>query len=142
MASRKKNPSDESLPVHMTPEVIAHAQAVVDANPRGAPEVIKTPEAAPVEPPCALEGMPVGSKVVVGPGADGVRQARLTISASNEVIVLPADDLANTLPTGAKIRKRDVSLFEATMLNPTKPYQPLIASSARNAITQFRAHFA
>lgn len=139
----------------MDPAIVAAAQSAVEANPRGAPLVVADeathiPDAtvqaivnampvAFVGRPCALEDAPLGSKVVVSRDPEGTKHANLT--TPNAVIPLPSDDLAFSLPVGAKIRKVMPSVFEATELNPPVEYPKLIASSARAAMDQYRDHF-
>lgn len=92
---------------------------------------------APV--PCALQDAPVGSKIVTARNPDG-RYVTL-ITPNDGSIRLPESDLSYTLPVGAKVRKRMAAVFEATELEPKKPRQPLVASTAADAITQFRSYF-
>jgi hypothetical protein len=134
----------------MEPAVVAVAEAAVEASPRGAPETVEEylkawDEVAPTiaEPakPCALDGAPVGSKVVVGPHETDHKVARL-VTPNDGAMELPKSDLASGLPIGAKIRKKMEGLFVAEQLNPSKPHEPVTFSSAREAITQFRTTFA
>lgn len=89
--------------------------------------------------PCALEHAPVGSKVVVSRTTEGVKQVRLL--TPEEEMVLPLDDVAYGLPVGAKVRRKMPTVFEGTQLDPEVWYAPLVASSARGCIADFRAHF-
>jgi len=114
------------------------AEAKVKVNSEVISEVVREPEPPKLE-PCALDGAPIGSKVVIGAGEDGRKQARLI--TPQETIVLPLEDIANLLPLRAKVRKKMESVFEATELAPTSDRPALITSTARDAIARYRVHF-
>lgn len=151
----------------MEPAIVAEAAKTVEANPRGAPETVPAPEvatevatevideegdampqavmqvAAPLPPrvgrPCSLDDAPVGSKIVVSKDTDSVKRVNMT--TPNDVILLPSDDVAYTLPVGAKIRRTMPSIFHATELNPSAFYPVLVTSTARDAVERYRDHF-
>ena len=89
--------------------------------------------------PCGLEGAPVGSKVVIldSPGGDKIP----TMTTPQGEHMLALNDLAFTLPVGAKVRKVVEGRFEAIQLNHQRPTPPLVTLTAREAMEGFVKHF-
>ena len=111
---------------------VAFAHAQVEADPRGAPEVLPASE-VPDRTPCALESAPVGSKCVVSRTEDG-KAVRLLNAASVET--LGTDDLFYTLPAGAKVRKAAPDRYEVYRLGVQEAPLAVVAS-AREAVASF-----
>lgn len=132
-------------PLHMTPEVIAAANQRVADSPRGAPETIHevepvqwidmpaTPTVQRLAPRHALEEAPNGSKIVVSRTETGKVVRLLTPERTME---LPFGDLCYTLPTGAKIRKSALGIYEAYRLGVQ--HEPVFsAGSVAEAVTKY-----
>lgn len=97
-----------------------------------------TTEVATDVPPCALDDAPVGSKLVVV-RQDGKNVPILTTPDGYREV--PPDDVARTLPEGAKVRYVAMARFRAEQLNPVLDKPVLWADTARDAIARFNAHF-
>lgn len=97
--------------------------------------------AAPVqhERPCALDDAPAGSKLVVLDSSDGTKVPTLNTPSGEAPMAL--NDVAYTLPVGAKVRKVMQGRIEATQLNHNVVIPPLVTLTAREAIAQFVPHF-
>jgi len=130
-------PKKDEAKVAADAAVIAHAHAVVEAyaEAKDAESVVS----APVVRPCALEGAPVGSKVVVSRNTDGQKEAYLITPADR--LLLPKTDLAYTLPVCAKVRIKMAGVVETVMLDSAPNIPPLITSTAREAMDQYLTHF-
>ena len=90
------------------------------------------------EAPCALDGAPVNSKIVVVT-MNGERTA--VFATPQGLQPLDAKDVAHGLPRGAKISKDAEGSFRAEQLDEPTRHAPLIATTAREAIRRFLAHF-
>lgn len=144
-----ENPRGAPETIHAeaeAPLTEATLAAFIEANPL--PPGIIEPEppivaTLPLPPragrPSALDDAPVGSKIVVSKDTDSVKRVNLTMP--NGVLLLPSDDIAYTLPVGAKIRRVMPSVFQATELDPVAFYPVLVAGSARDAVERYREHF-
>lgn len=102
------------------------------------PRVIAPPLPVPAERPCALDGAPVNSKIVVVL-KDGKKFPVLMTPAGEKP--LAADDVAWTLPADARVRKDGESEYVADQLNHNRPVPSLVCGTARAAIAQFHQHF-
>jgi len=146
----------------ISPAVLAAAEARVKKSPRGAPEtlpaveleaevlveaeVVAIPDVeaeipeilSPTGPPCALEGAPIGAKVLMHQNGEGAKYAVIVTSAGEQV--LPEDDLAWTLPRGARIQRTERG-YVAIQLGAEGMRPDLVTESAREAIAQFVPHF-
>lgn len=129
-------------PKKVVPEAVqAYAEQVVEAYAEAKDaEDVPVRESVVVAPParpCALEDAPIGSKLVVSRDAEKGKVARLI--TPTESIELPREDVAYTLPVGAKIRRKMASVFEASQLNAD--YRTMTTATARAAVEQFREYF-
>lgn len=120
---------------------LAYAESAVEKAVEQAIPVAKV--VAPVEvpavhrQPCGLDDAPVGSKIVVVRDPEK-RPILMTPSGS---LPLANTDVAYQLPEGAKVRRMGPSLFVSQQLNPAITYPDLVTATAREAISQFIAHF-
>ena len=132
--SEAKVAAEDAVQNHANAVVEAYAEAKDAENVPVRESVVP----APVLRPCSLESAPVGSKIVVGASDEG---KVVNLTTPSEVIQLPKNDLAYSLPRGAKIRRVMPDVFVATMLNPQENIRDLTCGSARDAVEQFRVHF-
>lgn len=102
------------------------------------PRVVAPPVPVPAERPCALDGVPVNSKIVVVLH-DGKKHPILMTPAGEKP--LTPDDVAFTLPDGARVRKDAETTYTADQLNHNRRIPSLICGTAREAIAKFRGHF-
>lgn len=104
-----------------------------------APVVLVIPPApAPYIPPCALDGAPMNSKIVVIREEKGKRPVFLTPAGE---LSIANDDVAWGLPVGAKIQKDADGRFVARQLDHDRGTEALICGTAREAIARFHQHF-
>ena len=90
------------------------------------------------EPPCALDGAPPNSKIVVVM----IGEVRTPVFATPAgVRAIAADDIAHRLPIGAKISVQVDGTFRSTQLDATLDKPDLITTTGREAIERFGAHF-
>jgi len=132
-------------------ESVVEAKPEPKAEPKGAPTVVaelpKIPTLPPIDEmkpvvyvrPCGLEGAPVGSKVVILDSPGGEKIPTMTTPQGEHMLAL--NDLAFTLPVGAKVRKVVEGRFEAIQLNHQRPTPPLVTLTAREAMEGFVKHF-
>lgn len=136
---KRGRPRKDAL-VEKADDVVAAYVALKDAE--DVP-VVEHPAFVAVEQPsrpCALDDAPVGSKVVVNRTVEGDKIVRLT-TPQNDGMELPKQDIAYSLPIGAKIRRTMPTVFEATQLDPSVVMKPLLGVTARGVIGAFREHF-
>ncbi len=125
--------------------VIAHADAVVAANPRGAPitlaaEPPQEPTAKPAhEPFCVLDDAPVNS-VLVALAWDGQPTEPHLQTPAGKVDV-PYDDLAWKLPLLGEIKKKGPRTYVAIQRDDPIGRPPLVCSTAVEACQQFKKYF-
>lgn len=89
--------------------------------------------------PCALDDAPVGSKVVML-DSTVVQKVPVLLTPHGER-PMALNDLAFTLPIGAKVRKVVAGRFEAQQLNDGSGKAPLVTLTAREAMEQFVTYF-
>lgn len=116
-----KHDEDDAVGKAVKQEIVEEAKAII-----------------PPLPPCALDGAPINSKVVVVL-ADGKRKPILMGPRGESVLAI--NDVAWTLPVGAKISKDGESKFTARQLDHNRDMKPLVCPTARDAISQFHHHF-
>lgn len=114
------------------------------AKPAEVPAMDAASTLAVMEPPppkgsCILDDAPVNSKLVVV-RTESVQREPVLMTPDGEQTV-PADDLAHTLPLGARIQRRGPSMFHAEQLDAAEDRPPLVAASAAEAIAKFNGHF-
>lgn len=116
-------------------EVEAPVVEAVEAPPQTPP---KAPPKEPPLPPCALEGAPNNSKIVVV-----LNNGKKTpILATPQGVYIPVEnDVAWTLTTGAKITKVSEDKYIAIQLDHNRAVEPLEGSSVRDVIQRFHKHF-
>ena len=122
------------------PEAVAAAKDAVQshANAVVAAYVEKFDAAIPPRRPCALDDAPVNSKLVVV--RSGTERLYILGGPDGEQTVA-ADDLARTLPEGARIQRAGPTTFIGEQMDPADYRKPLIATTAREVVTRFHAHF-
>lgn|GEM_PF-5951750 len=137
----KKSPrgAPETIPHVALAEEALVEEALVEAEVVAIPDVEEEeiPESRPT-PPCALDGAPVGSKVILHQDAENEKYAVLVTSLGEQR--LSTDDIAWTLPRGARIQRTDDG-FRAIQLGAEGMRPDLVTTTAREAIAQFVPHF-
>ena len=132
--------------MRLTPEIVEAAEKKVKKSPRGAPITLEAPVEAPAEPqeapkpperPCTLDQLPIGSKLVVVRD-EGRRPVLMTPDGE---VSCPRNDLAWTVPEGAKVMRHGEQHFVAEMLGDAQGRKPLVTDTAREALEQFNTYF-
>lgn len=128
--------------MRLTPEIVEAAEKQVKKSPRGtaltleAEKVVEPPK--PVGPPCVLDTLPIGSKLVVVRG-EGKREA--VIVTPNGPVEVPPHDLARSVPEGAKIVKQAEDRYVAEVIGVGLGKPALVTTSARDALERFNSYF-
>ena len=102
------------------------------------PEPKPAPAAPPPQRPCALDGAPIHSKIVVVQRDKG--KCPILATPQGESVV-SENDIAYKLPPGARVKKEGEARYVAEQLNPMVTKPPLVTTTARAAIEQFVSHF-
>ena len=101
------------------------------------PPAPSTP-AVPPERPCALDGAPFHSKIVVVQVDKGKRPI---LATPNGELPVAENDVAYKLPPGARILKNGENEYVADQLNPMVKKPSLVTTTAREAIERFVPYF-